>query len=181
MTTAGCAPIVVVLPVDALDEGKARIGAANEVIITAGGDTRQQSVARGLAYVDTEKVVVHDAARPFATDAMVRAVLEELREVDAAITAIPVSDTVKRASEGTVENTVRREDLYLSQTPQAFNTEVLRLAHRRAEEEGYSASDDAELVERYGGKVRFVPGSRLNLKITSAADFQLAESIARVL
>jgi 2-C-methyl-D-erythritol 4-phosphate cytidylyltransferase len=181
MLRAGCDPVILTLPADAMDDGRARVGSTRGVVLTEGGDTRQQSVARGLTNVATEVVVVHDAARPFATEAMIRAILNELSEADGAITAIPVDDTVKRAHDGLVGETVPREELWLSQTPQAFATDVLKSAHDKADEEGYVASDDAELVERYGGKVTMVHGSRLNIKITFPDDYMLAEAIADTL
>jgi 2-C-methyl-D-erythritol 4-phosphate cytidylyltransferase len=178
MTRAGCDPVILTLPADALEEGRARVEPASNVVVIQGGDTRQESVARGLAQVESGTVVVHDAARPFATEAMVREVVDELTDANAAITAIPVNDTVKRGHDGLVIETVPRNELWLSQTPQAFVTDVLKRAHARAEKEGYVASDDAELVERYGEEVRVVEGSRLNFKITFPADYKLAEAIA---
>jgi 2-C-methyl-D-erythritol 4-phosphate cytidylyltransferase len=177
MIRAGCDPVILTLPPDSLDEGRARLDDASRVVIVAGGETRQRSVALGLAHVQSERVVVHDAARPLATAEMVRSALQALTQADGAIAAVPVGDTVKRAPGGVVDATVPRSDLWQSQTPQAFVTEVLRRAHDRAEEDGFLAGDDAELVERYGGRIALVPGSRANIKVTFADDFKIAEAL----
>jgi 2-C-methyl-D-erythritol 4-phosphate cytidylyltransferase len=177
MIRAGCEPIVLTLPPDSVEEGRARLDDVSRVLVVAGGETRQRSVALGLANVQSERVVVHDAARPLATEEMVHSTLQALGRADGAIAAVPVGDTVKRASEGVVDATVSRSDLWQSQTPQAFATDVLRRAHDRAEEDGFLAGDDAELVERYGGRIALVPGSTANIKITFADDFKIAEAL----
>jgi 2-C-methyl-D-erythritol 4-phosphate cytidylyltransferase len=177
MLRAGCDPVVLTLPPDSLEEGRARLDDDSRVVVVPGGETRQRSVALGLAHVQSERVVVHDAVRPLATDEMVRSTLQALTRADGAITAVPVGDTVKRASEGVVDATVSRSDLWQSQTPQAFATEVLQRAHDRAGEDGFVAGDDAELVERYGGRIAIVPGSTTNIKITFADDFKIAEAL----
>jgi 2-C-methyl-D-erythritol 4-phosphate cytidylyltransferase len=179
MLSAGCDPVILTLPPDALDEGRAHLDGPSGVVVVEGGETRQRSVALGLAHVEASRVVVHDAARPLATEEMVRSVLHALDQADGAITAVPVGDTVKRAPGGVVDATLPRSDLWHSQTPQAFATEVLRKAHAQAEEDGFLAGDDAELVERYGGKIALVPGSRANIKITFEDDFRIAEALAR--
>jgi 2-C-methyl-D-erythritol 4-phosphate cytidylyltransferase len=178
MIRAGCDPVILTLPNDAVDEGRARLDDPSGVVVIGGGETRQRSVALGLERVETETVVIHDAARPLATEEMVRSVLHALTQAHGAIAAVPVGDTVKRAPHGVVDSTLARDDLWRSQTPQAFSTEVLRHAHDRAEKDGFLAGDDAELVERYGGKIAIVPGSRMNIKITFADDFKVAEALA---
>jgi 2-C-methyl-D-erythritol 4-phosphate cytidylyltransferase len=169
------------MPRSAVDEAKARLEGVRNTIVIEGGSSRQRSVAKGLAKVNSDRVVVQDAARPLASVQMVKASLEALDGADGAITAIPAGDTVKRARRSTVEETIPRKDLWLAQTPQAFKTDLLRAAHKRAASEPYDAGDDAELIERYGGTIAIVPGSRLNLKITFGEDFKLAEAIAREL
>jgi 2-C-methyl-D-erythritol 4-phosphate cytidylyltransferase len=181
MTRAGCDPIILTLPPAALEEGSARLDPNSNVMVTEGGSTRQESVALGLAHVTKDAVVVHDAARPFATERMVHSVVNELEAADGAIAAIRVGDAVKREGDASIKETVSRDDLWLAQTPQAFATDVLRAAHRRAADEGYVAGDDAELVERYGGRVTMIQGSSLNIKITFQTDYRLAEAIASAL
>ena len=143
----------------------------------AGGRTRQASVAAGLARIESPVVLVHDAARPFLEEGVLDVLLIALREHDAAIPAIPVGETLKETNGGLVRRTVDRSALVLSQTPQAFHTPALRDAHERARMDGFESTDDAELIEHYGGRVAIVPGSRKNIKLTYPEDFALAEAM----
>ena len=165
-----CAGVVVVLRAD--DEWTAPAGVER----TVGGATRSESVRAGLALVpdDATVIVVHDAARPLATRALWAAVLAAVRDgADAAIPALPLTDTVKRVKEGRVVETVPREDLYGVQTPQAFAAAALRAAHAQRDD----ASDDAALIEANGGRVVVVPGETRNLKLTVFADLELAQAL----
>jgi 2-C-methyl-D-erythritol 4-phosphate cytidylyltransferase len=142
-------------------------------VVVVGGATRSASVRAGLAAVpdDAEVVVVHDAARPLASTALFRAVIDAVRAgADGAIPAVAVPDTLKRVDGADVLETVAREELVIAQTPQAFRTDVLRAAHAAAGD----ASDDAALVERRGGKVVVVPGDPANRKITTPTDLVIA-------
>jgi 2-C-methyl-D-erythritol 4-phosphate cytidylyltransferase len=91
-----------------------------------------------------------------------------------------MDETLKRAEGGRVVETVDRSAIWKAQTPAAFRTAVLRDAHQRAATEGFVGTDEAQLIERYGGSVGIVPGSRRNLKITWAEDFELAEALLGV-
>lgn len=145
----------------------------------AGGRERQDSVAAGLRALppEVELVVVHDGARPFVTPRLIHRVLEEARRHGAALAAVPVHDSVKRVSAQLfLEGTVDRRTLWLAQTPQAFRAALLREAHERARRDGLEATDDAALVEALGHPVRVVPGSPLNLKITTREDLALART-----
>jgi len=151
--------------------------------VVPGGETRRDSVWEGLRALpdDTRIVVVHDGARPFLKRGMVSRVIGEAVRWGAATLAVPVRETVKRVDAGGfVLNTVPRETLWLTQTPQAFSFPLLREAHRRARAEELPATDDASLVEALGHRVRVVEGSALNLKITTPEDLVLAQAIARV-
>jgi 2-C-methyl-D-erythritol 4-phosphate cytidylyltransferase len=151
------------------------------VKLALGGAERQDSVriALELTSVDSELVVVHDAARPFAAPALFESCLEAASRVGGAITAVPLSDTIKRVEDQTIRATVARTGLYQAQTPQAFRRDLLLAAHRDAHRNGFAATDDAELVERIGGRVDIVEGSTANLKITTRADLDLAEILAK--
>ncbi|MFI5047649.1 MAG: 2-C-methyl-D-erythritol 4-phosphate cytidylyltransferase [Acidimicrobiia bacterium] len=168
-----CDGVVLVLPADALEGGpRAAVDVAVDAVV-AGGATRADSVRAGLAAVpaEAEVVVVHDAARPLASPALFAAVVEAVRAgADAAVPALPVTDTVKRVVGNRVEATVARDDLVVVQTPQAFRAAALRAAHAGASD----ASDDAALVERAGGAVVVVPGDADNLKITTPVDLVVA-------
>jgi 2-C-methyl-D-erythritol 4-phosphate cytidylyltransferase len=165
-----CDNVVVVLPEDRAWDGP------SVAAVVAGGVTRSDSVRAGLLAVpfDTEVVVVHDAARPLASPALFRAVVDAVRAgADGALPAVPVADTVKRIDGHRVIETVDRRDLVLAQTPQAFLAPVLRAAH----EAGGDASDDAALVELHGGKLVVVPGDPANLKITTPTDLAAAAAL----
>lgn len=146
----------------------------------AGGRERQDSIARGLELVpdEIEIVMIHDAARPLVTTALVNAVLRAAESEGAALAAVPVQDTVKKSSTGSfVERTVERRGLWLAQTPQAFRAGLLREAYLRACDTGHRGTDDASLVEAIGHPVRLVTGSALNLKITTPGDLALVRGI----
>jgi 2-C-methyl-D-erythritol 4-phosphate cytidylyltransferase len=136
----------------------------------AGGETRAASVRNGLAEVpdDAAAVLVHDAARPLLSDAVVERVLGALAEGwDGVVPGLPVSDTVKRVGgDGGVAETVSRDGLWTVQTPQAFPVDALR----RAVASGADATDCAGLVEAAGGRVKVVAGDPLLLKVTTAED-----------
>src|ERR1700739_2661837 len=148
-----------------------------------GGDSRQGSVSQALKHVpeDTELVVVHDAVRPFVTVEQITRVIEEARRCQAAILAIPAMDTVKEEKAASLPEdvalitaTVPRERVVLAQTPQVFETRLLKEAFAGAEEDGVNASDEAGLIERLGHEVHVVQGSERNIKITKPSDMDLA-------
>lgn len=147
------------------------------VMVVAGGAERGDSVRRALEAVpeEAEVVLIHDGARPLVSRAVVERTLRAVAPDTGAIAAIPVTDTLKRASrEGVITDTVDRRDLWRAQTPQAFPRELIVAAYRRAEEEGVAATDDAALVERYGGRVVVVEGAASNIKVTLPEDLTLA-------
>ncbi len=152
------------------------------VRVIKGGDSRQESVAAALKLVtdDTELVLVHDAVRPFVSLEHITRVIEEARRCKAAIVGIPAMDTeeVKRASlpedVALITSTVPRERIVLAQTPQVFETRLLKEAFASAEADGVNASDEAGLVERLGHDVHVIHGSERNIKITKPADMDLA-------
>lgn len=145
--------------------------------ICAGGARRQDSVRLGLAELpeDCSGVLVHDAARPFASAALVRRVAQAL--AGAALAAIPglaVTDTIKAVdNNNVVVDTPDRASLRAVQTPQGFLLAPLVAAHQRAQAEGWEVTDDAALMERAGHPVVIVPGEEQNVKITTPADLAL--------
>ena len=126
-----------------------------------------------------ELVLVHDAARPLLTPQLARQVIEALRaepSADAAIAAVPVTDTIKRVAEGrVVAETLDRRSLWAVQTPQVFRRGALQRALEVSEEVLAQATDDAWLIERAGGRVIVVPSSDENIKVTTARDLRTAE------
>ncbi len=170
--------VVVVVPAgDITGDGSRRDVTAGADVAVAGGDSRAASVRAGLAAVpdSAEVIVVHDGARPLASPALFRAVVDAVTGgADAAIPGIAVADTLKRVEDGAVVDTVARDGLVAVQTPQAFRADVLRRAHGT----GSDATDDAGLVESMGATVRVVPGEPRNIKVTTAADLEVAQALA---
>ena len=151
------------------------------LLIAHGGKQRADSVWNGLGDVPDEArvVLVHDAARPLVTDAMVARVIEKARSGVACVPALPVTDTLKRIdADGRIVETIPRDGLYRAQTPQGFPRELLLDAHRAAKRDGITATDDAALCERLGMPVEIVRGSEKALKVTEEADFDRAAALA---
>ncbi len=171
---------IVVLPPDLAQAPPVWLRAREPRIrVVAGGERRQDSVANGFdaAAVDSDLLLVHDAARPFVTPDVISRVVEAAAASGAAIAAIPVSDTVKRAEHRdghrVVRETIARDTLYLAQTPQGFTRAVLRDAVALGRS-GVEATDEAMLAERAGHTVSLVDGARTNVKLTTAADLDSA-------
>ena len=143
-----------------------------------GGAQRQDSMAAALHVVprDTKLVAVHDAARPFLTEALLSRVIEAAREKGAAVPGIEVVDTIKEIDEaGAVVRSPARERLRAVQTPQVFRRAALDAVLAQPDDVLAAATDDASLVEAAGGTVRVVPAPRENLKVTTPVDLRLAE------
>lgn len=151
------------------------------VRLTAGGDTRQDSVSAGLSACPpaARVVAVHDAARPLVTEGLVQRTLAALQPPwDAVAPGLPLVDTVKAVDpQGKVLRTVDRRGMWAVQTPQVFPRAVLERVHARIASDADAATDDLALVERAGGRVRLVLGERRNLKITYPEDLAIAEAL----
>jgi 2-C-methyl-D-erythritol 4-phosphate cytidylyltransferase len=151
------------------------------VKIVPGGKERQDSVriALALTSAEAELAVVHDAARPFASAELFQQCVERAQAHGAAIAAIPVADTLKRAAQDLrITETMARAGLWQAQTPQAFSRKLLLRAHEEAAHQRITATDDADLVQQLGNAVEIVQGSPANLKITTPDDLMLAEALA---
>ena len=151
------------------------------VKVVAGGVTRQESVYLGLMVLDEDvgSVLIHDAARPCVEQDALEASVLGCARYGGVISATPSTDTMKIIRDGRVEATPDRSTLWRAQTPQTFPYRVLRAAHEQAREEGYTGTDDAELVERAGYVVRVIEGAPDNIKVTTAEDLEVAERILR--
>lgn len=150
--------------------------------IISGGPERQDSVLNGLSSIsgNPDIVVVHDGARPLVTLELLEEVISEASACGGAIAALPSGDTVKKSSpEMYVDGTVPRETLFFAQTPQAFRYGVLKNALSAASRDGFLGTDESQLVERTGVKVKIVKGSPYNIKITTPQDLRLGELIVR--
>jgi 2-C-methyl-D-erythritol 4-phosphate cytidylyltransferase len=188
-TVAACrdiAGVVILVPEANLEMASAVIaseGATTRAVVAVGGETRQESVRRGLEVLpeQADVVVCHDAARPFASLALLERVTARLLAggtgVDGVVPVVASPDTVKRIRDGMVVETVRREELGLVQTPQAFRRRALEDAHRQAVRSGLLATDDAMLLESAGYRVAVVEGEQANFKITTSEDLLRAEQL----
>ena len=175
--------VVVVAPAARLESAEAEVAALHPrkpVAVCAGGETRQQSVRAGLGVVGAcDYVLVHDAARPLVSAALVRRVLAAAIEAGAAIPGLPPRDAVKRVESGRLVESLDRSRLVLAQTPQGFATQLLVRAHLEAADTGLVGDDDAQLVAASGHPVAVVEGEALNIKLTTQDDLELLEALIR--
>ncbi len=164
--------VILVLPKDVIN----RVSVPQGVKKVEGGKERQDSVLNGILETEADIVVIHDSARPLATEEMFREV-SNLGEFDGKIVAIPSRDTIKEVSDQTVLRSLPRSQIWLSQTPQAFKRKVLVECHFRARNEGFYGTDDASLLERYGYRVGITMGSYWNVKLTYREDIPFIERL----
>lgn len=174
--------IVVLGPPGGEADMRAALGAVDAgVRLTAGGASRAESVREGVraASPRATRILVHDAASPLVTPALIDDVLGAMEGVDGAIAAAPAPDTLKRADGDLIGGTVDRAGLWGAQTPQAFWAPALHAAIDAAEAEGRlsRATDCASLLEARGGSVRLVASLEPNLKVTTQADARLAAAL----
>lgn len=162
------------------------------VWITAGGEERQNSVAKGLSFLDAlpewqegsfshqRFIAIHDAARALVTQEILWEAVSAGKKFDAASVGVPVKDTIKQLdSEGFVVNTPDRAKLWAVQTPQVFKYELINECHRKVQGLDRVFSDDCSVLEYFGYPVKMVQGSYENIKITTPEDILLAEAILR--
>jgi len=173
--------IVVVGPARSLREALGATGFEPEKVVAwaEGGRERQHSVARGMAALppECELVAIHDAARALLSVPLVSRVVADARSHGAAIAALPLEDTLKRATLEVIVDTVPRAGLWRAQTPQVFRRDWLEAAHAAAvEAKSPPATDDAAMVEALGRRVHLTPGEVINFKITTPEDLRLAEA-----
>jgi 2-C-methyl-D-erythritol 4-phosphate cytidylyltransferase/2-C-methyl-D-erythritol 2,4-cyclodiphosphate synthase len=177
LNSSAISDVIVALPGELAADPPAYLRNVDKPLhVVAGGTRRQDSVSRAFERVsaDAEIVVIHDAARPLISDAVIRRTIDAAEVSGAAIAAIGARDTVKRAGvDGIITATLRREEIFLAQTPQAFRVTVLRDALAFADD----ATDEAALAERAGHQVRVVDGDARNLKVTTPEDLAIAERL----
>ena len=158
-------------------------GISKYVACAEPGESRSLSTRNGLLLCEDELetiVLVHDGSRCLVTPDLIGRVVEAARggsEPDGVVPGIPVSDTIKVAGDGIVTKPLDRTNLWAIQTPQAFRLGLLRRLHELTEEHLLTATDDASLVERDGGRVEIVAGEKTNIKLTSPEDLVFAEAI----
>jgi 2-C-methyl-D-erythritol 4-phosphate cytidylyltransferase len=161
--------------------------------IAPGGKERQDSVYNGLKLIEDRDsiVLIHDGARPFIEKVLIQEAIKELltppspslkksgkgglQGFDGVILGVPVKDTIKEVKKSIVKKTLRRDSLWAIQTPQVFLFSSLATAFEKAIREGFYSTDDAALIEKYGGKIKVIMGSYRNIKITTPEDIVTAE------
>ncbi len=143
-----------------------------------GGATRQESVRRGLEQLaarSPDKVLIHDAARPFVPEGVIGAVIQALDRNIGAIAALPVVDSLKRGHDGTISEAVEREGLWRAQTPQGFRFAEILAAHRDLAGKSHDLTDDAAVAQAAGHSVELIEGATETFKVTTAEDLERAE------
>lgn len=148
--------------------------------LVIGGTRRQNSVYNGLLAMEGrgDIAVIHDGVRPFVQPSQITECIAQAEASGACMLGMPVGDTLKRVgSSNIIERTVLRDNMWQAQTPQAFQYQLIKGAHERAMDEGFAGTDDASLVERYGGQVRILKGSATNIKITHPEDLAIAQAL----
>lgn len=180
VATPAVTEIVIALRPDDLEWVRELVRSESQVKpirLVEGGDSRQQSVENALAVIDpaTDLVAVHDAVRPFVDVAVIDRVIQEASRTGAAIVGIVPVDTVKSVHLNKIRQTLMRERLILTQTPQVFRGDLLRSAFEKARVDGFIGTDESSLVERLEQvEVSVVAGSDRNIKITRPNDMDLA-------
>jgi 2-C-methyl-D-erythritol 4-phosphate cytidylyltransferase len=164
----GCRPIIVALGPDVPESSLL----PHAVCV---GESRRASLLNALDQIEGDRVVLHDAVRPFAEPELVREVVRALDEADVAIAAVPVGETLKLVEKERVTTTVDRRHLWHPQTPQAYKAAILRTALQ----ESGDGIQEAEAARRLGAHIVVVPGSSKNIRVSSGDDLKVAEAIAK--
>ena len=152
-------------------------------LILPGGARRQDSVKKGVDLIgsDYDLVVIHDGVRPFVSPAMIDTAIKEAAHYEAVTVGLPVTDTIKKVDDQKfVCETVNRNQLWFTQTPQVFSVSLLKRAYESAYADHYYGTDDAALVERIGGSVMMIKGSYDNIKITTPIDLDWGEFLLKM-
>jgi len=174
--------IVVVVPGGRVKEIEKQVNSipkTKNISVISGGERRQDSVSNGVKALTNEckLVCIHDAVRPFVTKDMINDTIKRCDEYDGAIIATKVKDTIKRVKNNRIKETIKRGEIWQAQTPQSFQREKLEEALKSADADGVTGTDEAFLLERIGYCVSIVEGTSENIKITTPADWVIAEAI----
>lgn len=149
--------------------------------IIEGGITRQMSVFKGIKTIDTDYVLIHDAARPLIEESVITKCCQTLKDYGSCAVGTKVTDTVKVSRDGQyIDSTLDRNILWQIQTPQCFERDFILRCHKNAVFEGLEATDDCALAEHYGEKIKLIEGNSANIKLTSYSDLAVAEVLLDV-
>ncbi len=169
-----CDDTVIVVQKEDMDFVKNRFEFAK---VVEGGVERMNSVYNGLVSVSCDIVLIHDAARPLLGRELVDRVLNKAVEFESCVPVLKIAETIKRIKNGKIVGSVDRNELYLAQTPQAFNYKKLKIAYDRAVTKGKNYTDEASIWEEFYGSVEYVEGDKKNIKITTKEDLEFAECL----
>ncbi len=147
--------------------------------VIMGGDTRQESSFNGVVAATGDILLIHDGARPFASQALIERTIDAAMQYGAAVPVLSVTDTIKIVSDGFIASTVDRHALMRAQTPQGFRSDILRKAHEQAQKNALIATDDSFLVEQAGFPIKAVEGESENIKLTVPADMVAAGQLLK--
>lgn len=178
--------IIIVVPKDRRRYVKEKIIDSYQITkvdkILVGGETRQHSIYEAIKILDEHcaTVVIHDAVRPFITLALLSKVITRGQQTGAAILAVPARDSIIKVIDSQVERTLDRNSVWLVQTPQAYNRDLIFHAYQQAFFDGITATDDSELVRYLNHPIEVVASSQSNIKITTAEDLDLADCLMRI-
>ncbi len=169
-----CDDTVIVVQKEDMDFVKNRFEFAK---VVEGGAERMNSVYNGLVSVSCDVVLIHDAARPLLGRELVDRVLNKAVEFESCVPVLKIAETIKRIEKGKIIGSVDRNELYLAQTPQAFNYKKLKIAYDRAVTKGKNYTDEASIWEEFYGSAEYVEGDKKNIKITTKEDLEFAECL----
>ena len=173
--------ILVVRPEDideVLKDVHSNIERTKPIKIVPGGSTRQESVYNALQIVNSDIVIIHDGARPLVRDKYIRGCIESMDEYYASTIAVKSKDTIKIGNDkNEVIETTDRANTWIVQTPQCFDTEILKFVHEKYQ--NMVATDDCSLVEREGVTVKLIEGDYTNIKITTKDDMEIAKKLIK--
>ena len=158
-------------PMGRVSEG--REGVIPSIVIIEGGATRQASVYNGLKHSECDYVLIHDGARPMITTDLINQAIEMVKDKKALTVATKTIDTIKEVVDGKIVKTIDRSKLYNTQTPQAFEYNLIKQAHEKLK--GQNFTDDAGMLEELGYDVYILNGSYKNIKITTQSDIDIAK------
>lgn len=165
-----CQQIIVVTKENEINDLR-RLLTNDKIEYVIGGKERQDSVYEGLQHVKEEYVFIHDGARPYVGQKAIDDLVLCLRDYHAGLLLVPCKDTIKEVKDGLVVKTLKREVLMQAQTPQVFQTMLIKSAYQQAKDEGYVATDDSQLFEKYIDEpIKVVLGDYSNIKITTPED-----------
>ena len=177
--------LILVIPNDSIETLKKSqvfisLNNKHSIELVSGGESRKDSVINGLKAVKktNDIVCIHDAARPFIKASYIKHSIDACSEFDGAIIAIPVVDTVKKADNKQIKNTIDRKSLWMAQTPQTFQKEKLLYAIKNFSH--LNITDESMLMEEANFKIKLIEGDQSNFKITNEMDWELAKVIVEI-